>query len=71
MNDEKSRSLEDLLRIWERRNDFLDLGAEALETGERIRDFLFLDADFLRKSEGKLKGFGEKMGIDDGWVWSL
>ena len=41
MNDEKSRSLEDSLRIWERRNDFLDLGAETMETGERIRDFLF------------------------------
>ncbi len=66
MNDEKSRSLEDLLRIWERRNDFLDLGAEALETGERIRDFLFLDADFLRKSEEKLKRFDEKMRIEYG-----
>ena len=66
MNDEKSRSLEDLLRIWERRNDFLDLGAEALETGERIRDFLFLDTDFLRKNEEKLKGFDEKMKIEYG-----
>jgi aspartate kinase len=66
MSDEKSRSLEDLLRIWERRNDFLDLGAEAFETGERIRDFLFLDADFLRKNEEKLKGFDEKMRIEYG-----
>jgi aspartate kinase len=66
MNDEKSRSLEDLLRFWERRNDFLDLGAEALETGERIRDFLFLDADFLRKNEEKLKRFDEKMRIEYG-----
>ena len=33
MNDEKSRSLEDSLRIWEKRNDFIDLGAETLETG--------------------------------------
>lgn len=66
MNDEKSRSLEDLLRIWERRNDFLDLGAETLETGERIRDFLFLDADFLRKTEEKLKGFDEKMKVEYG-----
>ncbi len=66
MNDEKSRSLEDLLRIWERRNDFLDLGAEALETGERIRDFLFLDADFLRKTEEKLKGFDEEMKVEYG-----
>ncbi len=66
MNDEKSRSLEDSLRIWERRNDFIDLGAETMETGERIRDFLFLDADFLKKNEEKLKGFDEDLKIDYG-----
>jgi aspartate kinase len=66
MSDEKSRSLEDSLRIWERRNDFMDLGAETLETGERIRDFLFLDSDFLRKNEEKLKGFDEDLKIDYG-----
>ena len=66
INDEKSHSLEDSLRIWERRNDFIDLGAETMETGERIRDFLFLDADFLRRNEEKLKGFDEKMNIDYG-----
>lgn len=66
MNDEKSRSLEDSLRIWEKRNDFMDLGAETLETGERVRDFLFLDSDFLRKNEEKLKGFDENLKIDYG-----
>jgi aspartate kinase len=66
MNDEKSRSLEDMLRIWERRNDFLDLGAETLETGESIRDFLFLDSDFLRRNEEKLKGFDEKLQVEYG-----
>jgi aspartate kinase len=66
MNAEKSRSLEDSLRIWERRNDFMDLGAETLETGERIRDFLFLDSDFLRKNEEKLKGFDENLRIEYG-----
>jgi aspartate kinase len=66
MNDEKSRSLEDSLRIWEKRNDFMDLGAETLETGERIRDFLFLDSDFLRKNEEKLKGFDENMRVEYG-----
>jgi aspartate kinase len=66
MNDEKSRSLEDSLRIWERRNDFMDLGTETLETGERIRDFLFLDSDFLRKNEEKLKGFDENLKIEYG-----
>lgn len=66
MNDEKSRSFEDSLRIWERRNDFLDLGAETLETGERIRDFLFLDCDFLKKNEERLKGFDEHLKVEYG-----
>ncbi|MGD0996582.1 MAG: hypothetical protein ABR909_13805 [Candidatus Bathyarchaeia archaeon] len=66
MNDEKSRSLEDSLRIWEKRNDFMDLGAETMETGERIRDFLFLDSDFIKKNEEKLKGFDENMKIEYG-----
>ena len=66
MNDEKSRSMEDLLRIWERRNDFMDLGAETMETGEQIRDFLFLDSAFLKKNEEKLKGFDENMKIEYG-----
>jgi aspartate kinase len=66
MHDEKSRSLEDSLRIWEKRNDFMDLGAETLETGERIRDFLFLDSDYLKKNEEKLKGFDEKLRVEYG-----
>lgn len=66
MNDEKSRSLEDMLRIWERRNDFIDLGAETLETGESVRDFLFLDSDFLMKNEEKLRGFDEGLKIEYG-----
>ena len=66
MNDEKSHSLEDSLRVWERRNDFMDLGAETLETGERIRDFLFLDSEFLRKNEEKLKGFDENLKVEYG-----
>jgi aspartate kinase len=66
MSDEKSRSLEDSLRIWEKRNDFMDLGAETLETGERIRDFLFLDSDFLRRNEEKLKGFDEDLKVEYG-----
>ncbi|HYA77559.1 MAG TPA: hypothetical protein VEF91_02460 [Verrucomicrobiae bacterium] len=66
MNDEKSRSLEDSLRIWEKRNDFMDLGAETMETGERIRDFLFLNSDYLKKNEEKLKGFDENMKIEYG-----
>ena len=66
MRDEKSRSLEDSLRIWERRNDFMDLGAETLETGDRIRDFLFLDSDFLQKNEEKFKGFDVDLKVEYG-----
>lgn len=66
MHDEKSRSLDDSLRIWERRNDFIDLGAETLETGERIRDFLFLDSEFLRKNEEKLKAFDQELAVEYG-----
>jgi aspartate kinase len=66
MNDEKSHSLEDSLRIWEHRNDFMDLGAETMETGERIRDFLFLDSDYLKRNEENLKGFDENMKIEYG-----
>ncbi len=63
MDDTYSRSFEDALRIWENRNDFLDLGTETLETGKRIRDFLFLDSEFLRKNEERLKGFDEELTI--------
>jgi len=66
MHEEKSRSLEDSLRIWESRNDFLELGTETLETGERIRDFLFLDSEFLKKYEERLKGFDENLTIEHG-----
>jgi aspartate kinase len=66
MRDEKSRSLEDSLRIWECRNDFMDLGAETLETGHRIRDFLFLDSDYLKKNSEKLKGFDEDLKVEYG-----
>ena len=64
MDDTYSRSFEDALRIWENRNDFLDLGTETLETGKRIRDFLFLDSEFLRKNEERLKGFDEELTIE-------
>jgi aspartokinase len=66
MDDKNSRSFEDALRIWENCNDFLDLGTETLETGKRIRDFLFLDSEFLRKNEERLKGFDEELTIEYG-----
>jgi len=66
MDDKNSRSFEDALRIWENCNDFLDLGTETLETGKRIRDFLFLDSEFLRKNEERLKGFDKESTIEYG-----
>lgn len=66
MDDTNSRSLEDALRIWENCNDFLDMGTETLETGKRIRDYLFLDSNFLRKNEERLKGFDENLKIEYG-----
>ena len=66
MDDKNSRSFEDSLRIWENRNDFLDLGTETLETGKRIRDFLFLDPEFLKKNEERLKGFDDELTIEYG-----
>ena len=66
MDDKNSRSFEDALRIWENINDFLDLGTETLETGKRIRDFLFLDSNFLCKNEERLKGFDEDLTVEYG-----
>jgi aspartate kinase len=66
MDDTNSRSFEDALRIWENCNDFLDLGTETLETGKRIRDYLFLDSKFLKKNEERLKGFDKDLTIEYG-----
>jgi aspartate kinase len=66
MDDTNSRSFEDALRIWENCNDFLDMGTEILETGKRIRDYLFLDSQFLMKNEERLKGFDENLTIEYG-----
>ena len=56
MNDEKSRSLEDSLRIWERRNDFMDLGAET--NGDRRADsrFPLLRLRLPEEKRGKTQG---------------
>lgn len=66
MRNERSRSIEDCLRLWERYDGFLDLGAEVMDTGQVIRDFLVLDADFVRKNEKRLKSFDEEMDIEYG-----
>ncbi len=64
MNSEKSKSLEDCLRLWEGYDGFLDLGAEVMDTGQIIRDFLVLDADFVRRSEKQLRSFDKEMRIE-------
>ena len=66
MNSERSRSLEDCLRLWEGYDSFLDLGTEVIETGQVIRDFLVLDADFVRKHEEQFKTFDKEMRVEYG-----
>lgn len=66
MKNESSRSLEDCLRLWEDYDGFLDLGTEALETGQVIRDLLVLDADFVKRHEGQLKSFDNETRIEYG-----
>ncbi|MBS7622577.1 aspartate kinase [Candidatus Bathyarchaeota archaeon] len=66
MNSERSRSLEDCLRLWEGYDSFLDLGTEVMETGQVIRDFLILSADFVRRHESQLRSFDKDMVIEYG-----
>ena len=66
MNSERSRSLEDCLRLWEGYDGFLDLGAEIIDTGQVIRDFLVLDAEFVRKNEKQLRSFDREMRVEYG-----
>jgi aspartate kinase len=66
MNNEKSRSLEDCLRLWEDYDGFLDLGAEVMDTGQVLRDFLILDANFVRKYEKQLRSFDKEMQVEYG-----
>ena len=65
-NTDRSRSLEDCIRLWEGYDGFLDLGAEITETGQVIRDFLVLDADFVRRNEERLRSFDKEMKIEYG-----
>ena len=66
MNNEKSRSLEDCLVFWEDYDGFLDLGSEVMDTGQVLRDFLILDAKFVRKNEERLRSFDKAMKIEYG-----
>jgi aspartate kinase len=66
INNDRSKSLEDCLRLWESYEDFLDLGTEVLETGKVVRDFLLLDANFVKKHEERLRSFDEQLEIEYG-----
>ncbi len=66
MNNERSRSLEDCLRLWEGYDGFLDLGVEVIDEGHVIRDFLILDADFVKEHEEQLKAFDREMKVEYG-----
>jgi len=66
MNNERSRSLEDCLVLWESYDGFLDLGAEVMDTGQVLRDFLLLDANFVRRNETRLRSFDKEMKLEYG-----
>ncbi|WP_455279494.1 amino acid kinase family protein [[Eubacterium] cellulosolvens] len=66
MSSEKSRSLEDCLRLWEGYDDFIDLGIEVVGAGNVIRSFLILDADFIRRHENQLRSFDRAMSVEYG-----
>jgi len=66
MNNERSRSLQDCLVLWEDYDAFLDLGAEVMDTGQVLRDFLVLDANFVRKNEERLRSFDKEMKVEYG-----
>jgi len=66
MNNERSKSLEDCLVLWEDYDGFLDLGSEVMDTGLVLRDFLVYDADFVRKNEERLRSFDKEMKFEYG-----
>ena len=66
MTSDRSRSLEDCLRLWEGYNGFLDLGGEITDTGQVIRDFLVLDADFVKRNRKQLRSFDKEMKVEYG-----
>jgi aspartate kinase len=66
MSNERSRSLQDCLVLWEDYDAFLDLGAEVMDTGQVLRDFLVLDANFVRKNEERLRSFDKEMKVEYG-----
>ena len=66
MNNERGKSLEDCLVLWEDYDGFLDHGSEVMDTGLVLRDFLVYDAEFVRKNEERLRSFDKEMRVDYG-----
>jgi aspartate kinase len=66
MKNERSKSLEDCLVLWEDYDGFLDLGSEVMDTGQVLRDFLVYDAEFVRKNEERLRTFDKEMRVEYG-----
>jgi aspartokinase len=66
VSNEASRSVEDCLRVWEGYENFIDLGAEVLDTGRIVRDFLILDEGFIRGRMERLRGFDEEIQVEYG-----
>jgi aspartokinase len=52
--------------FWEDYDGFLDLGAEVMDTGQVLRDFLVLDANFVRRNETRLRSFDKEMKVEYG-----
>ena len=66
MDGEASRYLENILKVWGKYEDFIDLGAEVLDAGRVVRNFLILDEGFVKKHLGRLRVFGERVEVEYG-----
>ena len=66
INSDRSKSLEDCMRLWEGFDNFLDLGTEVLESGKVIRDYLILEGEFVKQYEERIRNFDNELEIEYG-----
>jgi aspartate kinase len=66
INSDRSKSLEDCMRLWEGFDNFLDLGTEVLENGKIIRDYLMLEGEFVKQYEERIRNFDNELEIEYG-----
>ncbi|WP_455368043.1 amino acid kinase family protein [[Eubacterium] cellulosolvens] len=66
IDNDRSKSLEDCMRLWEGFENFLDLGTEVLESGKVIRDYLVLEDQFVKQHEEQIRGFNSSLEIEYG-----